>query len=644
MPNQRQHFYRSLALLNSLFIPVFILSLIEIGHSSYLSKFGFIVLIAGALKIYCMAGISGSILEIISGEELVFRVRRAHQNAVKLAPLFLTVFVIIFIVDLLLFALFHSSSYIWRPFYFDVTAALAAYVLAQWTISKKYIKPLGIHSRPRKINVGFLLVIIAACLLEVILVRVLDFIHTGAVEWQNVLIFMVNYIHVFEFIFCSLYIFDYYPEINEKFTSSREVFLINPMFSGIFQGVGFWAARAYPPFFVVLKALSPKGYKFREFDQVIWHDRYYRGNVLVCITCFTSNCYEAYKIAKEFKKRGSKVVLGGPHVTFFPSEALVFCDSVVIGQAEGIWSQVIRDYENGELKEQYKGAASDADFAQVHEELLNSPAFISKEFLETSRGCKFRCHFCTIPANSDGKVRFQSINNFVEIIKKIKPHYHEVTFIDNNIYSDPGYAKELFIALKPLKIRWRSECSIDIGKNLELLKLARQSGCQLLGIGFEISGSSLEKKQGGKFAMSQKFLEYTKNIKKAGIKIKGQFIFGFDSDNLKTLFALWRFVLSIRPLVTALSVLTPLPGAGVYRDMLNGNRIISLNWRSYTCHKLVVNHPHLNPKWMTFFYPLLQVIFFLTTSSLGLFIFGACFINIVVFFVIGLVKSHILFF
>jgi len=320
----------------------------------------------------------------------------------------------------------------------------------------------------------------------------------------------------------------------------------------------------------------------------------------------------------------------------------VFCDSVVIGQAEGVWSQVIRDYENGELKAQYKGAASDADFAQVQEELLNSPAFISKEFLETSRGCKFRCHFCTIPANSDGKIRFQSINNFVEIIKKIKPHYHEVTFIDNNIYSDPGYAKELFIALKPLKIRWRSECSIDIGKNLELLKLARQSGCELLGIGFEISGSSLEKKQGGKFAMSQKFLEYTKNIKKAGIKIKGQFIFGFDSDNLKTLFALWRFVFSIRPRVTALSVLTPLPGAGVYRDMLNGNRIISLNWRSYTCHKLVVSHPYLNPKWMTFFYPLLQVFFFLTTSSLGLVIFGACFINIVSFFVVFLIKSHIL--
>ena len=644
MFNQRQNFYQALSLLNSLFVPILILSLIEIFNSSYLLKFGFIFLITGSLKIYCMTGISGGILEIISGQELVLRIKRVHQNAKDLWPGFLIIFVIILLVDFLLFALAHSSFHMWRPLYFDLIAALAAYTLARWTINKKYIKPLGIPQHYPKFNLGFLMVIISACLLELILVRVSGFIHIGDFQEQHALAFILNYIHVFEFVFCSLYLLDDYPEIKKKFEPQNEVFLINPMFAGIFQGVGFWAARGYPPFFVVLKALSPKTYKFREFDQAIWHERYYKNNVLVCITCFTSNCYEAYKIAKEFRKRGSKVVMGGPHVTFFPNEALTFCDSVVIGQAEGVWKEVIRDYENGALRPQYRGAATDADHAKVHEELLNSPSFITKEFLETSRGCKFRCHFCTIPANSDGKVRFGSIDDFVEIIKKIKPHYHDVTFIDNNIYSDPGYAKELFTALKPLKIKWRSECSIDIGKNQGTIKLARDSGCELLGIGYEIFGGSFEKTQGGKFAMAQKFLEYTKTIKKEGIKIKGQFIFGFDSDNLKTLFTLWKFVFSIRPRVTALSVLTPLPGAGVYRDMLNQNRIISLNWRSYTCHKLVVSHPHLNPKLMTFFYPFLQVFFFLTTSSFGLLIFGACFINLGSLFFLYLLKRGVLFF
>ena len=342
---------------------------------------------------------------------------------------------------------------------------------------------------------------------------------------------------------------------------------------------------------MVLKALSPKTYKFRKFNRIIWHDRYYKNDVLVCITCFTSNCYEAYTIAKEFKKRGSKVVMGGLHVTYLPNEALAFCDSVVIGQAEGVWQEVIHDYENGTLKSQYKGAAAESDYARVHEELLNSPPYIIKDFLETIRGCKFRCHFCTVPALSGGHVHLQPIDAFVELIKKVRPHYHHVTFIDNNIYSDPAYSRELFIALKPLKIKWRSECTIDIAKNEETLKLARESGCYLGLIGYEISGVSLEKDQGGKFAMAQKYIEYTRIVKKAGIRIKGQFIFGFDSDNFKTLFDLWKFCFSVMPQYTALSMLTPLPGSEVYRNMLLQDRVINLNWRSYNCHRLIVRHP-----------------------------------------------------
>jgi radical SAM superfamily enzyme YgiQ (UPF0313 family) len=354
---------------------------------------------------------------------------------------------------------------------------------------------------------------------------------------------------------------------------------------------------------------------------VIWHDRYYKNNALVCITCFTSNCYEAYKIAKEFKKRGSTVIMGGPHVTYLPEEALVFCDSVVIGQAEGVWQNVMRDYENGALKSQYCAAATKEDYAKVHEELLISPPDIIKDFLETVRGCKFRCHFCTIPSLSGGSVHLQPINDVVELIKRIKPRYRNVVFIDNNIYSDPGYAKDLFVALKPLKIKWASACSIDIAKNQETLKLARDSGCEELLFGYEIFSGSQEKTQGGKFAMSQKYKEYTALVKKAGIHIKAGFIFGFDSDNLKTLFALWKFCFSIMPRYTSLSVLTPLPGSGVYQDMLAQNRIINLNWRNYTAtSKLVIRHPHLNPAAVSCCFPAVQILFFLTTSSFGLMI------------------------
>ena len=472
------------------------------------------------------------------------------------------------------------------------------------------------------------MVIIAAFILELTLVRFLDFIHTGGIYWQNILAFMLNYIHVFEFIFCSLYILGDYPEINEKFSASKEIFLINPILGANVRGLVLSRISPYPPFFVVLKALSSKAYQFREFNRVIWQERYYKNNALVCISCFTSNSYEAYKIAKEYKKRGSTVVMGGPHVTFLPNEALAFCDSVVIGQAEGVWGEVIRDYEEGALKLKYSEPPTEADYDKVHEELLNSLPYIVKGFLETIRGCKFRCQFCTIPDLNVGQVHIQSINAFVELIKKIRPLQSHVTFLDSNIYNDPGYAKKLFVALKPLKIKWSSSCSIDIGKNKEALKLARESGCSQLEIGYEISTVSLERKQGGKFAMAQKYIEYTKNIKQAGIKIRGQFIFGFDSDNLKALFLLWRSCFFIMPEFTSVSLLTPLPGSGLYQQMLAQNRLINLNWRSFTCCKLIVRHPYLNPSLMSFFFPLIQMFFFITTSTVGLIFLAVIFLNL----------------
>jgi len=587
---------------------------------SFLLRFSFIFvfLIKVFLKIYCVGAISGCLLEIISAEQPVWRIRRAHQNAIDLGLGVLTVFGIIYLVDFFLFTLFHSSFHIWRSLYSTLSTAVAAYVLAGWMIRKKYIRPLGISHRPFKFNLIFLMVIISACLLELLLVKASNFISIGGFYWRNIAAFSVSYIHVFEFIFCSLSIVGHYPEIIERFNSTPEVFLINPMGGEVVQSLTYWFVRLYPPVFVVLKALTPPTYKFREFNQVVWHERYYKNNVLVCMTCFTSNCYEAYKIAKEFRKRGSKVVMGGPHVTCLPNEALAFCDSVIIGQAEGVWGQVIRDYENGTLKAQYKGEAGELEYSQVYKELLNSPASIVKDFLETMRGCKFRCHFCSVPTLSGGQIHHQRISDFVELIRKIKPHYSQVTFIDNNIYSDPAYSRELFTALKPLKIKWHSQCTIDIAQNQETLKLARESGCVGLLFGYEVSGGSLEKKQGGKFALAQKYIEYTKIVKKAGIKIKGHFIFGFDSDSFKTLLRLWRFCFSIMPQFSVLSLLTPLPGCGLYRDMLTQNRIINLNWRSYGLIRMVIWHPRMNHRVVSFLFPLIRTFFLMTTSSGGL--------------------------
>src|SRR5207247_1789563 len=100
--------------------------------------------------------------------------------------------------------------------------------------------------------------------------------------------------------------------------------------------------------------------------------------------------------------------------------------------------------------------------------------------------------------------------------------------------------------------------------------------------------------------------------------------------NLKSLLRLWKFCFSVRPQITAVSLLTPLPGSGVYRDMLAQNRIISLNWRSYSCQVFVVRHPYLDTAVLNFFYPLIQFVVFMTTSFFGLAMLAVSLISFII--------------
>jgi len=242
---------------------------------------------------------------------------------------------------------------------------------------------------------------------------------------------------------------------------------------------------------------------------------------------------------------------------------------------------------------------------------------VIKDVLETTRGCKFKCKFCTVPSLSSGLVRRKKIDDLVELIKKIKHRHKHVLFIDNNIYNDPAHAKELFTALKPLRIRWSTQCTLDIAKNDKMLKLAKESGCRNLLIGFEIAEGSFEKDQGGKLSMVEQYYHFAQKIKKMGINIKAHFIFGFDSDSFKNIFKFWKFCFSIQPFATVLSILTPFPGSALYDEMVEKDQITNLNWRNYGCQSLVFRHAKMNNFILRHIWPAIYLIFLLTTSRIG---------------------------
>lgn len=579
-----------------------------------------VLLVLVPVKIFLYSGAFGALAEIVGGQEIVFKFSRLKVNAQKYWKIYLVLMLLPFLIHFLLTLFVPEGKGIPVSVVTIQFNLVVLYLLVRMMISNAYVRTLNLEKRRVMIPLNGIMTIFVLYMADMFLSYLPQFFTGEAYYLQNIAGLLSRYIQFLIFLYLAEIILNGYPEIRQRFNSEKEIYLVNPIGSGSLGSIAYSVNRSYPPFFIVLKALTPRHYSVREFNQAVWSERYYRGGCLVAITCYTSNSGEAYRIAKGFKSRGATVVMGGPHVSYLPEEALEYCDSVVVGEAEGVWKEVIKDYECNDLKKKYTGLPSGENHDLIYQALLNSPPEVIKEYLETSRGCKFKCHFCTIPGISGGKIRNKPVFELVELIKKIKYKYKKINFIDNNIYNDPAYAKALFKALKPLNVKWQTACTIDIARNGETLKLARESGCFGLLFGYEVSEKTQGKELGGKFSMAEKYREYTKRVQAMGIKIRANFMFGFETDNFKGLVHLWVYCLSLRPFSSGLSLVTPLPGSKFYYDMIKENRLTTLNWRNYTMLKPVFRHKTMHHKVLSAFFPFLSVAYLLTTSQTGILI------------------------
>lgn len=314
---------------------------------------------------------------------------------------------------------------------------------------------------------------------------------------------------------------------------------------------------------------------------------------LVGITAVTANVNRAYKIADEFRKRDKKVVMGGAHVSFIPDEALNHADSVVIGEAEGCWENLLNDFKKGILKRKYKSnkLADLSNYKPPRVDLLKLDRYACPHIVETGRGCPYNCAFCSV-TNQYGKTyRFRSIDSVVEEIKSRNANL--IIFMDDNIFSNPKRAKELFKALIPLKIDWFAQSSIRIGKDEEALGLAKKSGCGLLLIGLEsLSKQNLEDSN-KKINVASDYKKCIKNMHKYNVPILGSFVFGFDNDNASAIEKTVEFAIDNKLETVHFTCLTPIPGSDLFKRMKSENRLIEKNWDKYDFCNIVYSSKNL---------------------------------------------------
>ncbi len=338
--------------------------------------------------------------------------------------------------------------------------------------------------------------------------------------------------------------------------------------------IGTW--KMEPLTVATLQALTPRDVETMFFDDRIEEVDYGVDVDLVVITVETYTASRAYKIAKRFRERGVPVVMGGYHVTAIPDEALEYCDSIVVGNAETVWVRMLNDFKEEKLQQRYDGGRGGAP-SPPDRSVYSDKKYLPLTLIETGRGCPHTCEFCAITSYYGGKYTPRPVEDIVEEIKRAKNKI--VFFVDDNITASREHLMAVCKAVTPLKIKWTSQVSLAIAKDDELLRAMKKSGCQLVLIGFE----SLDKENLDQMNKSWNYRlgerdEMVARIHGAGIGIYATFVFGFDFDGVESFDETVAFAMKHKFFFAAFNHLLPFPGTPLYGRLAEEGRLLYDKW------------------------------------------------------------------
>jgi len=328
---------------------------------------------------------------------------------------------------------------------------------------------------------------------------------------------------------------------------------------------------------------------------------------LVGVSTVTPTAPRAYEFARAARRAGIPVVMGGPHVTFLPDEALQHCDYVLRGEADDLVVDFVGRVLAGGSLDDFPSLSRRVGGEVVHNPSCRtcpdveslpapdltliagydtSPKADLVMPIQTSRGCPFDCTFCSVTKMFGRAYRFRSTENVMAELRPLRERW--VFFYDDNFTANTARAKELLRAMirERLGIHWSAQVRCDAARDPELLDLMAEAGCYYVYIGMEsVDASTL-----ACFNKRQSIREIEDAIRefhRRRIRIHGMFIFGADHDTSETLRRTVRFARSHQIESAQFMILTPLPGTLLFQQMDQEGRLLSRDWSLYDAHHVV---------------------------------------------------------
>lgn len=320
--------------------------------------------------------------------------------------------------------------------------------------------------------------------------------------------------------------------------------------------------------------------------------------MIIGITGTTPQIRGIVQLGKEIKRKFDKkitLIVGGPHVSCDAEfvKAFPFFDAVFIGEGEITFPKLVKKIIDGEKIEKVVNGESPSNLDEIiyparhllnNEDYSNGPYGVTYITVHTTRGCPFRCIYCSSPVERISRVRYRSPKNVVDeiaaCIDKLGTKF--IIFTDDTFTLNIARVKEICheILKRKLKIKWNCETRASL-VDKDLLELMKKSGCVEIFFGVESGSQRIRNEVIGKRIDDSQLYRAFKICRELGITTNAFLMAGFPTETKKDLRQTWDFCFKAKPDIIGIHITVILPGSPIFDTAVKEGKIKPDVWRRY---------------------------------------------------------------